>query len=162
MLDPVSALSLAGNIFQVIDFAGKIVSESRQIYKSSVGASVGNAELRTVTQDLHTLSASLERPLHRANEGCLGDDGDIQQLVAASKAIAKELLNALEDLSVKGPNKKWQSFRQALRSVRKEKQIKDIERRLESYRSQITARLVATLRYEAGRIGVFFSLPSGS
>lgn len=151
MLDPVSALGLAGSLIQVIDFAAKIVSDSRQIFQSAVGTSVDHNRLQIFTQDLYALSISLEKSSSNSYKECLGNVTEIQRLVATTKATANELLKALEDLSVKGPNKRWQSFRQALRSVWKEKQIRDVERRLESCKTQITTRLVATLRYGTGR-----------
>jgi hypothetical protein len=38
VLDPVSALGIAGNILQFINFASKVLSKGTQYYKSTDGA----------------------------------------------------------------------------------------------------------------------------
>jgi hypothetical protein len=60
VLDPLTALSLAGNILQFIDFAAKVVSKCRGIHKSPDGVLPEDQELELVASDLARLSKRLE------------------------------------------------------------------------------------------------------
>jgi hypothetical protein len=61
MMDPLSALSLAGTIIQFADFGSKLLSESLQLYKSSRGTLDANEQLELVTADLQSVIAKLRR-----------------------------------------------------------------------------------------------------
>ena len=58
MLDPLTALSLAGNVVQLVDFSAKVVSESRQIYQ--VGSVIQNDELEIISNDLLVLLKTVQ------------------------------------------------------------------------------------------------------
>lgn len=58
MVDPFTAVSLAGNIVQFIGVAYKILSDSFDIYKS--GTNTGNIRLELITDDLVALSQRIE------------------------------------------------------------------------------------------------------
>jgi hypothetical protein len=57
MLDPLTALSLAGNIIQFVDFATKLFIKGREIYNPAEGLSVCDQELEMITKDLRDVSA---------------------------------------------------------------------------------------------------------
>lgn len=61
MLDPFTALSLAGNIVQFVDFSSKLVNEASEIYRS--GSTKANDELETVTNDLIDLTSCIQDEL---------------------------------------------------------------------------------------------------
>lgn len=149
MLDPLSALSLAGNVAQILDFICTIVSEARQISSSTQGASAGNIDLQNITQDLHSLLISLEASERSVKGQQSANDTQIRELAMSAKDAVSVLLNALQSLQVRGAGirRKVHSVRQALRTVWKEKQINNLEKRLESYRSQISLRIVTALRF---------------
>ena len=50
MLEPLLALSLAGNVIQIVQFSAQLASKAREVRKSGVFAA--NVELRHVTIDL--------------------------------------------------------------------------------------------------------------
>jgi hypothetical protein len=52
MLDPLTALSLAGNIVQFVDFSTKLLAKGHELYKSADGTSVGYSELEAIAKDL--------------------------------------------------------------------------------------------------------------
>jgi len=58
-MDPLAAVSLAGTVIQFLDFAGKIVSKSHELYTVQDGALAGNIELQDATDRLTTLSKTL-------------------------------------------------------------------------------------------------------
>jgi hypothetical protein len=62
MLDPLTALSVAGNIVQFIDFSTKLIAKGHELYNSVDGATVGNAELEVIARDLQDLNGRLQSP----------------------------------------------------------------------------------------------------
>jgi hypothetical protein len=58
-MDALSALSLAGNIIQFIDFGSRLLSNARELYKSSVGSLATHDEIVLITTDLKTLIKKL-------------------------------------------------------------------------------------------------------
>ena len=57
-MDPLSALSLAANVLQFVEFTTKILAVGHEIYQS--GTSSANANLELVTKDIHSLGAKLK------------------------------------------------------------------------------------------------------
>ncbi|KAF2443978.1 hypothetical protein P171DRAFT_23043 [Karstenula rhodostoma CBS 690.94] len=58
-MEPLSALSLASSVVQLVDFSIKVVTNSREIYKSAEGASNAHSFLSNATGNLSELSATL-------------------------------------------------------------------------------------------------------
>lgn len=149
VLEPFSAIGLAGNICQFLDFGGKILSQGREIYQSVDGSAPRNVELIVVYSDLSSLASRLGQPTNQATSVPANTGDEQLRLIAQScYALAKELLSALEKLKV-DPNqshRRWKSVRQAIKSVWKEDQIQDTERRLGTFRQQLLLRLLSILR----------------
>lgn len=61
MLDPLTALSIASSVIQIIDFGCRLVSETQQIYHSASGATKYNVTLREITEDIIILETNLSR-----------------------------------------------------------------------------------------------------
>ena len=59
VLDPFSALSLAGNIVQFFDFTLKVISVGSEVYESADGASSRNIELDEIFSSLKRISIAL-------------------------------------------------------------------------------------------------------
>lgn len=59
-LAALAALGLVGNIVQLIDFVGKLVSKTREGYDSADGAFIENTDLETVTVDLFALTNKIK------------------------------------------------------------------------------------------------------
>ena len=153
MLDPLTALGLAGNIVQFVDFGAKLFSSGVEIYQSVDGALPRNAQLTTIVKDLSSLSEGLGGTGKKATAYKLSkDEIALEDLADQCKILADSLLETLQDLTVKhGPHKKWNSFRQALKNAWDEKDIHYAQQRLERFRSQLVVRLVAILKYVAFR-----------
>lgn len=58
MLDPLTALGLASNIIQLVDFTSKLLSKTKDLRFH--GENVDNARLEAITVDLVYLSESLQ------------------------------------------------------------------------------------------------------
>ncbi|KAL9076458.1 MAG: hypothetical protein Q9157_003642 [Trypethelium eluteriae] len=60
VLDPISALGLAGNIVQFVDYTSGVISKSVEQYRSAVGCSRELIDTELVAQHLRKLAISLE------------------------------------------------------------------------------------------------------
>ncbi|KAI9770675.1 MAG: hypothetical protein M1839_003059 [Geoglossum umbratile] len=102
VLDPFSALGVAGNIVQFVDFTGRLFSKSRELYRSTSGTTAENEELGRVTRELQALCAGLASatriPPESARRGI--NDAALRELSKScrrpSQAMA-ELLSGLTD-----------------------------------------------------------------
>lgn len=148
MVDPFSALGVAGNIVQFLDFGSKLVSKGKEIYSSADGSSITNVELEIISQDLHEITDSLAStpPSNLSQIYNLGDD-EMRRLATSCKAVAEQLLGVVRDLKVDEncKHRRWKSFRQALKSVWKDSDIQSLQDRLDGFRGQLTIRLITIL-----------------
>lgn len=163
MADPLTALSIAGNVVQFISFAGELIDRTREIANSHDGALVKHTELETITtsilafNDLITYTATRYRkekektqkdslsPQELHEENLIELDEQLSLLCADCNSLAQQLLAAIADLKGQGSFKQWNTFRQALRSVWKEDKIADLSQRLNAYRTQIGMIAIASL-----------------
>lgn len=90
-MEALAAVSLAGNILQLLSFAGDAISKSRQIHASVNGALEEHEDLEIVTTNLKDLSVRLQTPAGPV-------DSVLEQLCIRCREIADELLKALESL----------------------------------------------------------------
>lgn len=61
LMDPLTALSVAGTIVQFADFGCKLLSGYRELYKSTSGTLAANEEIELVTVDLQAVVLKLRR-----------------------------------------------------------------------------------------------------
>ncbi|KAJ5267560.1 hypothetical protein N7478_010368 [Penicillium angulare] len=140
VLDPLSALGLAGNILQFIDFGSKLLSSSREIYKSAKGLSANHQHLEQITISLIDLNSRLSQGSASASPTTYGQT--LNRLALACKDDGNKLLLAKERLKLEQTNTKCKSFQQALKCVWKERDLRDLETRLDGYRSELKIQLL--------------------
>ena len=145
-MDPLTALSLASNVIQVVDFSIRLVSKGVEIYKD--GSLAENVDAEEVTQSLKGLNGKLQRSIQDSK--CGGplneDDHYLMGLCAKCEGIANELLTRLGQIKVTGKHRKWKSARQALKSVTNKDDLELLARRLGMYRSEINLNVTVSLR----------------
>lgn len=124
-----------------MDFSHRLLSESKALYNSATGASADNVVIETVATDLHLLNAKLTT---QSAVGAIPDS--MRNLARQCKDHAKEILDVLDKIKVKGPHKRWQSFLQALRSIWKKEEIEELVRRMERLRNEMHFRLQIMMR----------------
>ena len=152
MIDPLSSISLASAIVQLIDFGYKTVRGTFEIYRTSQGALAENIDIEHATQDIRRLSDKVSDCTCGPSANVLTDDEkELQALANESREIANELLIILQGLKVTdapGKSQKWQSFRVALASSmpNNKNKILDLEKRLETSQKQIYRRLLIMMR----------------
>ena len=120
MLDPLTALGLAGNIVQFVDFSSKIVSKARDIHNSANGSLPENIDTETVAQSLRVLYSNIAPQLDSPSSA---QEEILNKLCIGCDNIAQELLQALGKLTIQGKRTKWKSLRQALKSVSSKEEL---------------------------------------
>jgi len=145
-MDPLAAVSLAGTVIQFLDFAGKIVSKSHELYTVQDGALAGNIELQDATDRLTTLSKTLGSASRKSrgsqSKSTASHAQSLKMIVQSCVATAKELTEVLEGLKVRD-NRKWTSVYQALRSVWKQDKIDGLAQNIKGYRDEMVIHLLA-------------------
>ena len=145
-MDPFAALSLASNIVQFLDFGGKLISGVLQLYDAADGATSSNSVLEAISTDLDRLCAGLVMPVGGHQDDSRTEfETALRPLAESCHGLAQEFVAVLGDLKVQGCHKKWESLRQAFRSIWKQKDIQRYNMQLDQYRSQITIRLLSFL-----------------
>jgi hypothetical protein len=149
VLDPLSALSVAGTIVQFIDFSSKILTKSHEVYNSSEGQSAANEEIEAITDELSKLSDRLSQPL-REDEGqdsLLEDEQALVDICDACKKVARDLITRLARLKVQGKHRAWQSLRQAIRSIWKQEEIDALLARLARFKDIMELHIFLAMRH---------------
>lgn len=123
MIDPLAALGLARNIVQFVDFSYNLLCESKALYDSSTGATADNVLNETIATDLNLLNARLTAP---SAPGAIPDP--IKSLAGQCKDVARDLLDVIDNIKIKGSHKRWKSFIQTLRTVWKKKKSRHLLR----------------------------------
>ncbi|KAE9375911.1 hypothetical protein N431DRAFT_481115 [Stipitochalara longipes BDJ] len=148
VLDPLTALSVAGTIVQFVDFGTKILSRSRQLYHSTKGALALDEELDLIITHLTKLTAKLIRPLstpsteNEASE----EEQALRELCDACNTVAQEMVERLEGFKVDGKHRIFKSVWQALKSIWSEKEANDLVRRLSMFRESLELHILVELR----------------
>jgi hypothetical protein len=144
-MDPVSSIGLASSAAQLITFASDLISKSREIYHSADGSLVKNDELGNIARTLQSQSRLVR--VRIGEQRAPSETGkELFKLCDAVRDVSQELIDAIESLRSESSSSTWRSFRQALKSVWKERDIEELLRRLEQYRRQIDSLLLMNLQ----------------
>jgi len=149
VLDPLTALSVAGTIVQFVDYGTKVLSRSQQLYHSTKGAGPLDEELDLITTHLTKLTAKLTRPLSTpSTENELpGEEHALRELCDACNTVAQEMVARLEGLKVDGKHRMFKSVWQALKSTWSEKEANALIKRLSMFRESLELHILVELRY---------------
>ena len=153
MLDPLTALSIASSVIQIVDFGCKLVSETQEIYSSASGATKANVTSREITKDIKLLYQDLVRK-NQAFQRLGPDDIELGKLVDSCAGEAEALMKLLEELRVPPDAKQWESFKNAIKSARKKGRVNEIETRLFKIQRQINFRLNLMMTYVPDLVSV--------
>jgi hypothetical protein len=157
MLDPLTALSVAGTIVQFVDFSYKVITGSVQLYKSGNGVLKTNEVLDLVTSDLLKLTTKLHR-LDDIQGSQSDDEKALIDLCTSSNDIADEILSKLKTLKsqslgkdIKGRvllrHKTWATFRGAIKSAWKEEELSKLNQRLSGLKQSLELRVLVGIWY---------------
>jgi hypothetical protein len=148
VLDPLSAFSVAGSVVQFVDYGTKLTSYIVELYNSTSGIAVDNAEILSLTHHFKQLAEGLSNiaPKGEGEANVVVDRASFQSLLLLCKSTATELIAVLDDLKVDKSNKLWSSIRQGFRSSRKKDDIVKLVNRIESLRGPLNSYLLALLQ----------------
>ena len=145
-MDPFTAIGTASAVLSFVDFGGRLISGSLELYNAADGATSSNNVLTEVSTDLENLCGGLQHHLAHLQDGAVTDlEKGLQPLLKSCQGLAQEFLAVLEALKVRAGHKKWESVRQAFRTIWKSKKLRKYSAQLDHYRLQITTRLLSII-----------------
>ena len=139
-MDPITIVSLLGNIVQFVEFSSNLISKSVQLYRSSDGTLAELTDTETATNHLLVLNNKLKDAAAKTGNEPLKD------LCKSCESTAHELLGALDRVRVKTKHSKWESVRKALMTVWSRDEIAELERRLARLREELNMHITVDLR----------------
>jgi capsule polysaccharide export protein KpsE/RkpR len=142
-MDPLTAISLAGNILTFIDISYNVISGVNKVLSTANGMTPENERLSVLVEDLHAVTQVLVTDIPAQSE----NEKQLCALAANCHSLSEELYQTLRRLKVGDKKSKWEGLVVKWHSMRKEKEIDSIERRLHGYQSQILIRLQVMFRY---------------
>jgi RecA-family ATPase len=152
-MDPLSALSLAGNVLQFIDFGTKLFSKAGELYKSTVGSLAANDQLELVTADLRALVSKLRQPLssEETQVETVQEDKEtwssFNRVCDEAADVADEIILRLGKLRLQdGKFRRLRSILQAVETLWSEREITSLLKRLSSLRIALETRVLFSIR----------------
>ncbi|CZR60300.1 uncharacterized protein PAC_10196 [Phialocephala subalpina] len=155
-IDPLTALSVAGSVIQLVDFSLKIVSKSKELYRSNNGILEENAKAETVTTRLKQMTGRLKqanKSQSAENKEAYSRLGDICKECAEA---SDELIRRLGKLEVPtwSDKRKWKSFRQALKTVWSKQAIDEMAKRLQALRAELDTHILEILSQKLDNLSI--------
>jgi hypothetical protein len=145
MLDPLSAVSLAGNIVDFVDFTASILSKTRELSSHGTTKEAYNSEI--VIRDLLKLSEQLQAGAQAASVAPQTDDDKaLEDSCGCCIGLSKTIIKRLEKLKLNEGASKPRAFLHALKAVWSQKELQSEEVQLASYRSQLEFRVLTSFR----------------
>lgn len=161
MLDPITALSVACSVLQIVDFAGNLISKGKKYYQSADGALVEHRDQTAAADKLGALAKTLSRTLPSIrNQQPSNEELAIRSIAKECEETAIDFTKALRNLSVNSKHRAWASFRQALKSEWSKDGISSMQIKLASLREQMVMHLLVISRYAALQLSVVFTQAS--
>lgn len=146
-METLAIIALVGNVLQFVEFSGKLIAKSTELYRSSEGALAENIDLETAASHLVLISTKIQDSATSVNDEAL------KRLCESCKSTTEELVAALDKVKVDGKKDRWKSIRKALRSVWSREKIYELDRRLSRIKEELNLHLVVDLRY----VGIFLT-----
>jgi hypothetical protein len=166
-MDPLSALSLAGNVVQLIDFGSKLLSGARELYKSPSGTLAAHHELELVTTDLSALVIKLRKSfdqgggIESADQDATIQRRSFEQICDEAVKVAEELVQRLDKLKVKdGKLRTLRSLQHAVETAWSRQEKEDLKKRLLSLKDALETRVLFAIRYVRTVLCITFDLMS--
>ena len=129
VLEGLAAVGAAAAVVQFIGYGYKVISKGNELYYSTNGALDENEFLERVANDLKTLLDRIKQTSKPASQA-------VQSFRDDGLKLAEEILNALEELKLKGLPSKWKSLRKALKAVHSKAKVESWAARLNTLRDQ--------------------------
>ncbi len=148
-MDPLTALGLSCNIIQCIHFAGKIISQTQQIYNATDEAPGDVTSLKQLATNLSIVSQDVgrESQTFRNQEKLSLVERQLHELCKESESVNKQIVSRIKELEFKGSRTRWNSFRHTVASVWSQRDVRAMESTLDRIRKELDTTLLVCLRY---------------
>ena len=112
MLDPVTALSVACSVLQIVHFAGTLISKGKKFYDSADGTLVEDKDQAAAASKLGAIARTISEALPATQVVILSSEEiAIRSIARECNATVAEFVKALDKLRVNSKHRTWASFR---------------------------------------------------
>jgi len=147
-LEPLAALGLACNVFQVLSFAGEVCKYSKSIFEhgqapeSAIALARTSESLAKAFNDAEAIATANPQPLAQSDHELLKI---ARECNSAAKSLRDEVDNTAKTAGAKG--KLVESVIQGVQSVTssRRKKVKELERLLQAHRDTLETRLLVNI-----------------
>lgn len=152
MIDPLTAIGLAGNVVQFVDFGARLISTGRELYQSEIGALINNLEIEAIALHLTGIvghlakTSSQTKGPREAAQSLTASGMSLIRLAELCEEIARDLIMTLGRIKKQNSGRVWGSVRQALSSIWSHDKIDGLLKRLVQMRDEIALHLLTYLR----------------
>ena len=137
-MDPLTALGLAANIIQLVDYSTKVINGAREIYGSASGITEEHRSLQSIVIQMKELSSKL---LPTTGTSRSDDEEAVCRVAAECNIISDQILELLGKIKPKNSKSKHQVALAAVKNKFREKGRSELEKRLVNCRSQLELHL---------------------
>ncbi|KAI0883144.1 uncharacterized protein GGS22DRAFT_36489 [Annulohypoxylon maeteangense] len=134
-MDPITAFSLAANIYTFLVAGYKAVQQFSKLRRSGLGRTDENTQTYEIIDELKRFSSTL----------ITDSPGPLKNLAGKCSVLCEELLSLLAKLTVKDPSSKVEALRVVFVSSLKASEISSKQATLDSYRIQLMASFLPML-----------------
>jgi hypothetical protein len=145
-MEPLSALSIASAVIQIVEFSAKVISRTKEVYDSPEKATEETALLENATENLRELMEELSKRRNVRPHNSSNADDQLIHLAKQSDEIAKVVCEAVDDIRLRTDGSQRTALSQGLRSVLGQKKISSLTARLDQMRKQVDTALLVSLR----------------
>ena len=151
MLDPFTALSLAGNVVQFVQFGCTLAAKAHEVHSSTSGTSEETLEMESVTSRLLETVHEIDNHLASMGPSTFPDSISkssrrLLEIADACKMIAEDILRRLEAMKTHQPSSIWTSVRQALKIMWTKDELDALMKRLKAYISELDTAILVSMK----------------
>ena len=154
-MDPLTAFSLACGVIQVVDFSMKVLAKCKEIHDH--GALSEHQEVEKITKHLTDVRIDTSHP-QSSGTTQTPDDRELLDLAKTCSATADHLFAKLQTLKIEGPRKKRQAIVKTVKAHWERRELHDMEKRLNSYRSVLDTKILVNLRFVGESASCLFQM----
>ncbi|PVH69299.1 hypothetical protein DL98DRAFT_625614 [Cadophora sp. DSE1049] len=144
-MEPLTALSLAGNVIQFIDFSCKLFSQGCELYKSTDGRLAVDDEIRLITAEIQDFITKIKSEAAPVAQGP-GPDSNFDKICDEAAKIAEAILSKLEHRKLdKDRNRKFESFKRVWSQIWSQGELDALFARLSQLRDAINSGVLAAI-----------------
>ena len=156
MVELFTALALAGNVVQFVQFGCNLVAETHELYKSADGTSKTNLQTESITIRLIETIEELEDGRERMILGTkTSTERRLVEIAEACTMVAKDILNRLEKLKSRESPSVWSCVAKAFKAAWSKEELNALTRRLKAYVSELDTTILISMKYGCNSLSLF-------